>query len=109
VFDAKGQQLGVFQPFGGKARGVSRVEVEDLEGDGSAEIVVVWKQGATQTVFAYEMSGYGRPIAGPLRLVGSPRGSAPLVSLRLPGSMAALSFFAFEPRYLGGVTAVRLD
>jgi hypothetical protein len=109
VFDAKGQQLGTLQPFGGKVRGTGRVEVEDLDGDGSAEIVVVMRQGSGQSIYAYEMSGYGRPIAGPLRLAGAAPGSAPVVTLRLPSSAATLSFLAFEPRYTGGVSAVRLD
>ncbi len=110
MFNAKGVPQGGFFPFDAKRRTGVRVAAGDLDGDGKAEIIASLPDGSSTRVFnaqgkmLEEFFPFGKGRRGPIlssRVLGASSRQPPTVTM----VGTSFSFFAFEPRFKGGVRA----
>ena len=121
VFNVQGKLLVEFRPFGNRNTDGGRVSVADVDGDGRAEIIVAPNRTGFAAAAAFDVSGERLASAGyagtallsdgltglvhisglPLMLDGA-KGQPPTVTLPA-GRGAPTQFYAYEPKFLGGV------
>ena len=122
TFDLRGNLLGSFQPFGSRERRGARISVQDIDGDGTAELLVtLGVKNAKPVAFTSagrrlgEFDGAKALFADsrkwssgtPDALTWTAAGSPPAVTV-FSSSAAPLQFQAFEKKFAGGVTAAVL-
>ncbi len=132
VFSDGYKQTAVFAPFGDNFKGTLSLAVGDLRGDGSGRLAVAGADAGGGVVKIFDLTGrlerefraFGEGYKGGASLaaadldgdgkaeiaVGAGPGGGPHVRIfRGDGSLYSSGFFAFEPKFRGGVTVAAGD